>query len=354
MKIFGVRLKILVLWLARAAGLFLLMRRITASRIRILCYHGGCLGDENEFNSKLFCSTNTFRKRLDWLQKKGFNFARLDDAVDTPPALRRRLETVITFDDGWHSTASKLLPMLAEHRIPSTLYLCTQHFLEAWPVLNVTVRYILWKSPLKTLHIESVADGVDGEHHMSSVQARELLARHIVSEVTPKLNNREEVCRLLEQLAACAGLDIASLNLASGRFDYMSASELRAAAASGCTIELHGHQHRYPQGEPGLFYADLARCEEVILAAGLPKPRHYCYPSGNFDEGAMAVLKDRKVVSATTCIPGLVDSASAPICYYLPRFLDGDSIHPLEFEAELSGFSHLLRRVLRKQASGSY
>jgi len=58
-----------------------------------------------------------------------------------------------------------------------------------------------------------------------------------------------------------------------------------------------------------------------------------------------------EIDSATTCIPGLIESTQGNRKYYLPRFLDGENVHMLEFEAEMSGFSYVLRRAVgRSQA----
>lgn len=350
----GFKPKIAFLWLARSVGMFALARRLTASKLRILCYHGGRIGDEDRYNPKLFCSAESFRARLDWLQRAGFRIVGLDQAVATPPGKRAPLETVITFDDGWYSTGKTLLPLLAERGLPSTLYLCSQHFQEGWPVLNVALNYILWKSGRPRITVEGLAPELDGEHSLENEPARDELVRRFVAWVDASPADRARVCRGLERLAACAGVDPATLDLDSRRFEFMTPDELRAAAASGCAIELHGHVHAYPVGDPERFRADLARCDAVIRGLGLPAPRHYCYPSGAFDAGAAPVLAERAVASATTCQPGLVQDTAAPGCYYLPRFLDGDSIHPLEFQAELSGFSEFLRRVLKRQASNGY
>jgi len=340
------RPKIAVLYIARLLGMFTLARRLTAHRLRILCYHGGCIGDELGYNPKLFCSTETFRKRMDWLVRKSFRFVSLDQAARTPAGQRKQLETVITFDDGWYSTGHSLLPVLAERGIPSTLYLCTQHYLEGWPVLNVTTRYLVWKAPRKTIQLSGFGPGVDGSHDLNDVAARENLARAFVGMLAPQADSRATVCSALERFGAALGVDARTLALDSRRFEYMRPEEVRQAAASGCAIELHGHQHVYPLGDPERFRADLKRCDEVITDIGLPKPRHFCYPSGSFDQGAAAVLADRGIASATTCIPGLAGDTAAPAVYYLPRFLDGESIHPLEFEAEMSGFADFLRRCV--------
>jgi len=88
------------------------------------------IGDENKYNPLLFLPADVFQCRIDWPVKNGFTVIPLDRAYG---ALKDRKEaaklpTVITFDDGWHSTVKRLLPILAEKKLPSTLYLCTSHF----------------------------------------------------------------------------------------------------------------------------------------------------------------------------------------------------------------------------------
>jgi peptidoglycan/xylan/chitin deacetylase (PgdA/CDA1 family) len=344
--------KLAVLVVARSTGLFRLSRWLTRSDLRILCYHGGAIADESVYNPKLFMSAQTLEQRMRWLQRKGFNLVPLDNAGDGT-ASTVPLRTVITFDDGWYSTGSKLLPVLAEMGLPSTLYLCTKHFNEGWPVLAVSVRYVLWKSSRTAVDLAALYPQIDGEQDITTLGARDRLARHIVPLIEQTCANRDEVCAALVQLGRAVGVDDAELQLQSRRFDYMSTEELLAAAGSGCSIELHGHVHEYPAGDPSAFRKDLEQCSEAITSAGLPKPRHYCYPSGSYDAAATVVLSELQVASATTCKPGLVRSRDNALLHYLPRFLDGGNVHPLEFEAELSGFSDLMRRALRLPASAT-
>jgi peptidoglycan/xylan/chitin deacetylase (PgdA/CDA1 family) len=128
----------------------------------------------------------------------------------------------------------------------------------------------------------------------------------------------------------------------------MTRDERRAAAANGCSIELHGHVHDYFQGRPEANRANIELCREKIIAAGLPRPAHYCYPSGSFDDQAPFVMRAAGVASATTCLPGLVrqGGGGADASYLLPRFLDGGDVSMIEFEAEMSGVTDLLRRLV--------
>lgn len=336
---------------ARTLGLFALCRRLSASKLRILCYHGGCIGDESDYNPKLFCSAATFAARMDWLQRKGFTLVTLDEAAASARAGKRApLTTTITFDDGWYSTASELIPVLAARRIPSTLYLCTSHYLEGWAIPAVTVRYLLWKAGKAQADLHGLGTDIDGHYDLSTPALREQAAERLVAAIERSGPTREARHELLEQLAAALSVSAAQLALDSRRFEYVRREELLALPAQGCAVELHGHVHRYPAGDTAAFERDLAACRAAIEDAGLPTPRHYCYPSGNFDGAASPVLDKLGVRTATTCLPGWITAANHEQLHYLPRFLDGESISMLEFEAEMSGFSELLRKLAGRKA----
>lgn len=340
-------IKLLGLRIARVLGLFALSRRITRDLPRILCYHGGCIGDESDFNPKLFIRTPTFFSRMEWIRNRGFTVVSLDNMS---AALQRGeksvpLSVALTFDDGWHSTASELLPVLARMNLPSTLYLCTEHFLEQWPVAAVALRYIFWKAPKKQIRLNGFHDDIDGDYDLGSTVVRDRLALAVRDALFADSPTEQSVCRDLEKFASCLGVSAEELALAQRRFAYVTPAELAQVPLNGCQVELHGHVHYYPVGEPQRFHDDLQMCARVIADAGLPTPHHYCYPSGGNDPAASGVLKQLGVVSATTCVPALVEVGATRNLHYLPRFLDGEDVDVLEFEAEMSGFIHLLRRL---------
>lgn len=343
------KIKILILYTARCVGLFALCRRLTARSIRILCYHGGCRGDENQYNPTLFCTAAHLASRLDWLKTKGYSVVSLDEAAAMAHSDigRPRLPTTITFDDGWYTTASELMPVLAARGLPSTLYLCTSHYLEGWSVPAVTVRYLLWKSSLDRVALRGFG-AADGEHPIATVAQRDAAADAIVGELKRLATTRDAMHALMEQLAVAVQVPSEALNLAARRFEYMNETELHALIKQQCSIELHGHIHRYPAGKPDAFVADVTLCRETIMGMGLPQPHHYCYPSGKYDVRAAQILHGMDVHTATTCLPGLVDKADDKSSYYLPRILDGERVSMLQFQAEMSGFTDLVRTTLQR------
>lgn len=341
-------LKLFIYFISRSLGIFSLALRLTRKYPRILCYHGGAICDEWKYNGLLFISKNVFLKRIDWLQKKGFQFVSLDGLFESNVNTRSgKPLVVLTFDDGWFSTGSELLPILEIKRIPSVLYLSTKQFRDGYPIVAVTLGYIFWMCGKKLTVVKEVEHGIDGEYDLNFESDRSRLISNVIQWANQSERSREDIVNVLESVAVSLGLSEDVLKLATRRFDYMSADEIRRFSQAGCSIELHGHIHRYPLGDPILFREDLKKCDEVIQDLGLPKPKHYCYPSGGFDHLASEVLKSSGVLSATTCVPGLVNMKSPKDAYYLPRFLDGENIHALEFEAEMTGFSELLRRVVR-------
>lgn len=343
------RSKIIVLFTARALGLFKLSRLLTRSQLRILCYHGGALGDEDRFNPKLFCSAETLNRRMEWLQAQGFSFVTLDDGVkqQSEAAAKAPLRTVVTFDDGWYSTASVLLPVLSKLSIPSTLYLSTKDFLKGLPILNVAVRYTIWKAGQRKVAMRDWGGEVDGEYDLRIADERVRLAKKVIIAILSMTDKRAEVCTALNRFATDLGLEPATLQIDSRRFDYLTPQEIVEISRFGCSIESHGHQHEYPRGKPLEFAADLRQCEETIVGLGLKRPQHYCYPSGSSGPEASKTLSAMGIRSATTCAPGLINAIDGERCHYLPRFLDGEDVHQLEFEAEMSGFSELIRYAMR-------
>ena len=339
-------LKLSLYYLAKISGGFALARRLTRKSSRILCYHGGCMDDEWKYNGKLFMTRRTFEKRVGWLQANGFQMVSLDEALAFPGQnTGKPIAVAFTFDDGWFSTGNQLLPVLFEKQIPSVLYLSTKYFQEGMPIIAVTIRYILWKAANKIIDIRGLGKGVDGQYDLGTASSRDQLASRMETWLADKRENRDEVTHALNTLALSAGIAPEELALDSRRFCFLQPEEISDYSKNTCSIELHGHIHAYPAGAPERFKEDLQLCIKVIEGLNLPTPKHFCYPSGNYDSAAAGVLESLGIESATTCVPGLIDSGPKTKKYYLPRFLDGENIHMLEFEAEMTGFAELLRRV---------
>lgn len=341
-------LKLNILRLARAVGVFAIFRRLTRRRGRILCYHGGAIGDEHRYNGKLFCRSDMLRQRLDWLRAKGFVPASLDQ-VATLDADFPGIPVAITLDDGWYSSEACLLPLLAEYGHEPVLYLHTEICDTDAPVAGVALRYLAWKTALPEAELSGFGPLLDGHYMLDRPEERVRLVANADRWFGAQARDSGTVTAALERLGSALGIEPEVLDLASRRFSYMRPHELRAAAARGCRIELHGQAHHYYKGEPERNRANIDACRKYILAAGLPQPHHYCYPSGVYDAAAPTTLAALDVRTATTCVPGLTRGAGDDDeRYFLPRFLDGGNVEMIEFEAEMSGVLEFARILARR------
>lgn len=335
---------------ARAAGLFALSRRLTAGRLRILAYHGFAQHDEARFRDKLFITPGTFERRLAMLRRAGYPVLGLDQAV---AALQRGAlpdaAVVITIDDGYASTLSVAGPMLASFGFPATVYLTTYHMDKQTPVFDLAIAYLVWKSALIKASLVWPAQGPPLDLDLASPASRGRAAQQLVA-IGKALDGEAQRSALRQAVAGALAVDDAAM-LAAGSFRLMDFDEARRLAGFGIEVGLHTHRHRFPAGDDAACRAEIALNRQLLEDRLGVAPRHFCYPSGEYSPDQWPLLAEMGVASATTCDTGLARTGHPP--YGLRRFLDGESVSELEFEAELSGFSDLLRQLLRVDRRGA-
>jgi Polysaccharide deacetylase len=350
------RVKIAVLIVLRALGLFALARIITKDRLRILCYHGGQIGDEGRYNPLLFGSAKLVDQRLRWLRDRGFAPVAIDVLDHSVEELRVRrksfnLPVLVTLDDGWFSSVESIVDVCHRHGFPVCMYLATKPVGNGLPIVPVVVGYLLWcrrKSQL-LLDPEGVSEsGPRGRYDLDEIGDRTRFLRQAIEWIESLPEDRAAVVGAMELCASWLGISSAELNLESRRFDYLTPQEIRALASPRFSFEIHGHVHHYPLGQADSLFADIEACKQSLREFGIGNARHYCYPSGAFDDHARSVLSKAEVRSGTTCFPGLVDFRRIGSLIYLPRFLDGENVFQIEFEAEMSG----VMDIIRDMASG--
>ncbi len=320
-------LKTGILYLAKAAGLFRVARRVTAKSVRILAYHGVWLGGGDFPGDAMFMKRETFESRLDRVQQLGFQVMTLSSVV-------RALRTgeplvpntvVITIDDGWYSTSRDMVPALFQRSMPATLYCDTAHLEDGYPVSHVMARYFVKLSRVKTLSAEE-----------------ENLRRIAMDRTRP----RQESLQAAYDFGTQLGIDVEPYK-ANRAFSYMTPEELREASRRGIDVQLHTHRHTMHDLSSGAIRSEIERNKEVLARVLERSPdsfQHFCYPSGLCSRGSAAVLEDFGILSSTTTSPGLTNTSSS--LQLLPRFLDGENVNAIEFEAELSGFMSLVREAV--------
>lgn len=279
----------------------------------------------------------TFNARVNYLIKKQFQFVGMREAESLLKGTASlSLPVLLTIDDGWKNTHQLALPILKSNRIPHIIYLYTDIYEREIPVLNVLLQYALWKTGLD--HITWGGKQFDLQRENGS----ETLLNVLLFETAAldKQYLHEKLSDIFKALEVDYSLD--------GEWKYFSLltqDEIDDHLQNGGSFQLHTHHHINPL-QDDLLSEELTENQRIIEDVTGQKAEHFCYPSGVYSRDNFPLLKKLGIKSAVTCIPGLNDKNTHP--YELKRFLDGDNISQIEFEAEMSGFMDFVRKLFRR------
>jgi len=321
---------------------------MTRRDLRILAYHGAALDDEDRYSPGLFMSESTFARRMQFLADRGYRVLGLDEGLR---ALARgdlpELATVITIDDGWYGTCRTMAPILKSHGFPATFYVSTYYVESQTQVFNVAVGYVLWKSiDRRKLDVSRLSPDLAGTFDLADTRQRHAAHDAIVGhgESLGSARARQDLLRRL-----CEHVDVDWPTIREKRmFAFATSEELRSLSAMGIDLQLHTHRHRFPSGDGQVASDEIDENRRALGKSASGPFEHFCYPSGIYDQSQFALLQAKGIRSATTTENGLARSTS--LRFALPRFLDSERVTPIEFEAELSGFVDLARRVRSLQS----
>lgn len=310
-------------------------------RLVVIGYHGISLADEHEWNPGLFMPPEMLHERLAALRRLGYQVLPLETALELlrDGRLPER-SAVLTFDDGYFNFRAAAIPILTEFSYPATVYLTTYYCLNQMPVFNPLCSYLLWKGRNRELAFPGrpawrlEAGAAPGRREEVCAQ----IVRHTRETGMPA----EEKNELARAIATYLHLDFDEIS-ARRIMHLMTPQEVRASVAhpSSVSVELHTHRHRMPARQDE-FASEVERNRSAIceILGNSCHPRHFCYPSGEYNRAQIEWLRAMGIVSATTCNPGLAATATDPL--ELPRFIDSTSF-PLDwFSSVMSGFAELL------------
>lgn len=339
-------LKIGLYRVCRALGLFAASRRLTGGQLRILCYHGVSFDDEHLYAPGLFMRPETIRARFDTLRRQGYPVLPLGEACRRlKEGTLPRAAVVITYDDGFHGNYAFHGRLHEETGLPATLYVTTYYVVKGTPIFRHAVRYMFWKSTRSEVSLEGIP-GTDGGMLALSDRARaDAVVWALVRHAEEHLDEPSRVA-LSRTLGERLGMDYDAL-AKSRRLSLMTPEEIREVAGRGLDIQLHTHRHLFPSDE-AVVRREIADNRAVLEPIVGRRCDHLCYPSGVFDQAQWPWLESCGIVSGTTCELGF-NEARTPL-YGLKRFLDAETVQPIEFEAEVSGFAELLRRLRGRPA----
>jgi peptidoglycan/xylan/chitin deacetylase (PgdA/CDA1 family) len=329
-------------FVCRALGLFWIARRLTRGNLKILCYHGFELRNETDFRPKLYITQAEFDQRLNTIRRLGHIVLPLNEAVERMYA--RSLPenaVVLTIDDGFHSTQTLAVPSLQRFGFPATVYVTSYYVEKSSPIFRLVVQYMFFMTEKRTVTFEDVAWCENGVTDFLNPGEKERAMEKCIDfgEGLGAEESRRAICEKLGELLGTPYADIVHARL----FNLMTPDQLRMLKPAGVDVELHTHRHTFSTEHRLEAEREIAENRAALKQWVDTEPSHFCYPSGVWSERQSEWLDGMHVKSSTTCLPGLNDYTTPK--HALRRFLDGSNIHPLEFEAALSGFSDLMRSL---------
>lgn len=303
----------------RHSGVFHLSALKHRQSIPILCYHGAWMVDDGFAGDAMFIRPETFRARMQLIDRLGLKVIPLQHAVDALSGKGEAPENavVITIDDGWYSTYRHMMPVLREHGFPATLYTDTAQLYRGGLVAHVMARYI---RDLADVQSDLCAD------------AEAAYAEAATIENPPQAKEAA-----LRRFADLIGFDLTPY-LEARAFEYMAPDEFKQFADAGFDIQLHTHNHTMGDLSPGEVGAELdANAAALSSLLGRPSESfdHFCYPSGVNDTQIADWLLSRGIQSATGTDRGV--AVPGTHMGLLPRLIDGDNVSEIEFEADVRG-----------------
>ena len=281
-------------------------------------------------------SKDVFEGRLKLLKSQGYQVATLGQAVKDLKAGKLSAKTVvITIDDGFLSVYEKALPALEEYEVPATLYVASYYCQNQRTIPTLTANYILWKS--KRDHIQFSYQTKSFEGYTKGANGRiffNMLSSHLRSHL-----RGEQETQFLRALSLAADVNFEEI-IGKRLFYNATWEQVRQMQESFIDIQLHTHTHTLPLDKDAVI-EEVQKNRENLKSIQSGKLDHFCFPSGVWQNEQLSWLKQLNIASATTCDSGLNKKDQNPLS--LKRFLDGHYISDLEFEAEISGFKHLVR-----------
>lgn len=238
---------------------------------------------------------------------------------------------VLTFDDGFFDFSQHGVPLLSEFGFPCTLYLTTHYVRHRYPLANLALDYVLWKSRRSSIRLPDY--GIEADTSISSYVERQKVVWQILKQAAARGVNTAGKDEIVRSVAERLEVDYQQL-LDRRILQLLNPEEVANVARKGIDIQLHTHRHRTPSDRE-LFMRELQDNRREIQEMTGTNPVHFCYPSGNYSKEFFAWLGECGVQSATTCERGLATRAANPLL--LPRVLDDSTTDLLRFQSFVSG-----------------
>lgn len=335
-------MKLCVLHLLKLFGFFKLSKFFFRKKLLILAYHGVEIYNESSFAPYVFIKHDTLEQRMDFIRRESFNVLPLDDALqkkdfgDLPSN-----SIVITVDDGWYSTVLADI-IFSKFSCPYTVYITTLNVVNNQAVLNVLLQYIIWASCNNTINLDPLEmPEISGSYPLSNKAEKKELQTKLL-DCLKKISAINKKMEFVKTISKLLNVDYEKIHK-TRCFGLLTFSEVGGLSDKGVDFQLHTHRHEIPFNDMLKLENDLNDNRKSLKPYVKSKLNHFCYPSGRYSSNCKPVLQKMGIISATTCDTGFVEKTTDN--YYLPRFLDGEEVSQITFEAELCGVLEFFRKI---------
>lgn len=336
------RLREFIFSLFVRTGIARLISYYNRDKLIILCFHSMSQKDEHKFWPGVFISKEKVTQLLDFLQSSHFNVISLQDAERyLHGEAQFKYPLVITFDDGWRSSITDLLPMFLKHNFPVTTYVTTYYCDHEIPVVNVLVQYWLWQKPTDSFDVEYGGTTYYFSGDTSS----------IVEAVEISMKGLDDGQKRGFLLALADSIGVSDEAIKSKRFHNANYEELAEAMLSPLVdIQLHTHTHQLPTDSKSIEKEVQTNKNRMLETIAPSNPLvHFCYPSGVWSPEHIPELDKIGIKTATTLDEGLNVKTEHPLKLKRNLVMDNRSLD--HFVVTISGVLDTLRRVTGKAST---
>ncbi|MCP4547870.1 MAG: polysaccharide deacetylase family protein [bacterium] len=317
-------------------GLNALYRHLNRDKGIILWYHGICRDDFDylEGFGARHLSVSIFRKQVMHLKRAGYRFITMSemcDRLERGESLGRCV--TLTFDDGFRNVIEKAYPLMRELGLKGCFYLVTDQMKSG---------DILWTDRVDVAVLDcdesSLSFRFRGEELTYPLATRRQKVQTVI-DIKGRLKSLPDQERQ-EHMEQFAAVDPAK---APPEFLFADWDEIRALDPR--ILEPGSHTRRHPScarltGDEQ--YADeLGESKRVIEAETGQAVRHFCYPSGSYNDETVRQVKRFGYDSAVTTDFGFVKGGDDPLL--LPRISFSENFRL--FKAYISGSHYLASRI---------
>ncbi len=336
------RLKLALFFTARAFGLCRLARWLTRRSVLVIGWHCVSLTDEHLRFPSLFISSESFRRRLEYLERH-YKIITLDEALRQKRSGRfKSNQAILTFDDGYYNVYRQAAPILRERNLPATVYMVTARIESQTPTYGHVVSDVILTSRLTTVTLTT--PGLEGDADLKTRDERVAFMRKAIRAFPLDASQQEAWVR---QLADDLEVDLDDL-IGRRVWHSMNSDEVRELSQVGLfDFQLHTHEHKNVCDYADVAFEQAQVCRERLEALTGRPARHFCYPQGFWNRQAWAALQRAGVETAATAQNGPNFVGTPDLS--LRRFLDGEDRTQLEFEVDTSHLRWLLHVLLHPQ-----